>query len=87
MYRKVLEKMRQCVQQGRYKATTHADKALDKRDLAPDDVRRAVLNGRIVERQQDNGGEYKYRIQGRTITGSEIIVVANIVQINKKNGR
>ncbi len=85
MYRNVLLKIQRYIERRLYRMTIHADKALDKRGLTPEDVRRAVLNGRISEpRQKDDTGEYKYLIQGRIATGSEIIVVVKIERIDKE---
>lgn len=81
MYRSVLRKMQQCIQQGRCKARSHAYDEMDEDDIQIEDAMRAILNGRIRERQWDSVyHEYKYIVRGRTIAGYEIEVVAKIEQ-------
>jgi hypothetical protein len=43
------------------------------------DVERGVLTGEIVERQPDRAtGEYKYLIEGETVAGDPVVVVAKL---------
>ena len=59
--------------------TLHADEEMDDDDLSIFDVERAILNGEIIERQQDTSPkELKYIVRGQTIDGSYIIIVAKI---------
>jgi Domain of unknown function (DUF4258) len=80
MHEDVLQRMRQSVRQERYRITYHADQEMYKDKLSDLDVERAVLNGRIVDRQKDYGsGEFKYLIQGKEYYGNSIIVVAKLL--------
>lgn len=46
-------------------------------DLSIFDVERGILTGKITERQKDRiTGEWKYLIEGKTIAGDSLIVVA-----------
>lgn len=79
MYRKALEMMRQCVRQGLCKPSSHGFDEIIDDDLFFEDVERAILNGRITERQWDSyHQEFKYVVHGRAISGDEIEVVAKI---------
>ncbi len=79
MYSKVLEKMQRCVQQGQYVVRPHVHKRMRNRGLAIKDVERAILTGRIIERQWDNTyQEFKYIVRGMAMSGDEIEVAAKI---------
>lgn len=57
--------------------TTHADEEADADDFTIFDVESAVLTGAIVERQKDRDtGERKYVVQGQTLEGRTLCVVA-----------
>jgi hypothetical protein len=57
---------------------------MDEDKLSIFDVERAILTGKILERQKDTKmGEWKYLIQGQTIDNSIIEIVAKLSQTNK----
>lgn len=71
--------MRDKVRTRQYVMTLHAEEEMSDDDLTIFDVERAILTGEIVERQKDRvTGEWKYLIQGQTVTDEEIVVVAKI---------
>lgn len=77
MFEDMLQRMRHSIRQQRYRITYHADQEMSNDKLSDVDVERAVLTGRIVERQRDYGtNEFKYLVQGGDYYGNPIIVVA-----------
>lgn len=79
MFERILERMRRLVHESEYVATTHAQEAMEDDELTIFDVERCLLTGRIVERQRDRQrGEWKYLVQGQTLDGSAMVVVAKI---------
>jgi hypothetical protein len=59
--------------------TLHAEEEMDDDRLSIFDVERGVLTGEIVERQQDHTTtEWKYLIEGRTVSDDPIVVVAKL---------
>ncbi len=79
MFQRVLRRMRDKVRTRQYVMTLHAEEAMSDNELTIFDVERGILTGEIIERQKDRAtGEWKYLIQGRTIAGEEIVVVAKI---------
>ena len=79
MFPGILKKLKDCIKNNRYIVTLHADEEMDDDDLSIYDVESAVLNGVLIERQQDKSPkEWKYILRGQAIDGSFIIVVAKI---------
>jgi hypothetical protein len=79
MYARILGRMRQLVLEQRYIVTLHADEEMDVDGLSVYDVESVVLCGQIVERQRDAAtSEYKYRIRGQTLVGSEAEVITKL---------
>ena len=69
--------MRELVRRGQFVMTTHADEEADADDFTVFDVESALLTGAIVEKQKDREtGEPKYVIEGETISGRPISVIA-----------
>ena len=57
--------------------TTHADEEADADDFSVFDVERAILTGKIVERQKEaETGEWKYLISGEAVDGRPMSVIA-----------
>jgi len=53
-------------------------------DFAIYDVERGILTGEILERQKDQiTAEWKYRINGKTISGDEIELIVKLSPTNK----
>ena len=79
MYPRILGRMRESVRQNRIILTIHAIEEMDADDLLKVDLEHCILNGEIVARQWDsNFKHYKYILDGETLAGEEIEVVANL---------
>ncbi len=69
-FEKVLQEIREKIRQENYVVTIHADEEMDDDRLTILDVEDCILNGDILERQQDRTtGESKYRIRGYSLEG------------------
>jgi uncharacterized lipoprotein len=70
--------MQKKVRQRQYVMTLHADEEMDEDDLTIFDVERAILTGKIIERQKDTETkEWKYLVRGKTVDEETMIVVVN----------
>ena len=79
MYPRVLGQLREKVRNRQYVMTIHAEEEMDDDDFSIFDVESGILSGKIRERQKDqNTGEWKYVIEGQTLVGDSIAVVAKI---------
>ncbi len=79
MFQRVLKQMRDKVRNRQYVMTLHAEEEMSDDELTIFDVERGILTGEIVERQKDaQTGEWKYLVQGHTVTGDDIVVVGKI---------
>jgi len=77
-------RMREKVRRREYVVTAHARKEMIDDDFAIYDVERGILTGEILERQKDQiTAEWKYRINGKTISGDEIQLIAKLSPTNK----
>ncbi|MCH8021214.1 DUF4258 domain-containing protein [candidate division KSB1 bacterium] len=76
--------MREKVRRREYVVTAHARKEMIDDDFAIYDVERGILTGEILERQKDQiTAEWKYRINGKTISGDEIELIVKLSPTNK----
>ncbi len=79
MYDRMLRQMRERIRTRQYVMTVHAEEEMDNDNLSIFDVERAILTGRIVERQQDRvTAEWKYLVEGETVSGDLVVVVAKL---------
>ena len=79
MFEHILKQMQEKIRTRQYIMTLHAEEEMDDDELTIFDVERAILTGKIVERQKEhNMGEWKYLIKGYTINYNQIIVVAKL---------
>ncbi len=84
MFQRILKQMRDKVHQRQYVMTLHAEEEMSDDDLSIFDVERGLLTGEIVERQKDvQTGEWKYLVQGKTVSDDAIIVVTKISPTGK----
>jgi hypothetical protein len=75
MFERILRQLREKIRTRQYVMTIHAVEEMDDDGLAVFDVERAILTGKVIERQRDKiTGEYKYLVKGQTI-GDDIVVV------------
>ena len=79
MYDRILKQMRERIRTRRYVMTLHAEEEMTDDNLSIFDVERGILTGRIIERQKDHAtAEWKYLVEGETITGNLAVVVAKL---------
>jgi hypothetical protein len=76
--------MRDKIRKREYVMTIHAEEEMNNDCLTIYDVERGILTGKILERQKDVGtAEWKYRINGQTISGGEVEIIAKMSPIGK----
>lgn len=79
MFDRVIKIMREKIRKLEYIMSIHADDEMNDDCLTIFDVERCILTGKILERQKDKDtAEWKYRINGKSLSGSELEVVAKI---------
>ncbi len=79
MYDRALKRMQEKIRTRQYVMTLHAEEEMTSDDLSIFDVERGILTGKIIERQKDRvTGEWKYLVEGETIAGDLVIVVARL---------
>ena len=79
MFNRVLQRMRELVRTSRYVLTTHGADEIEVDGLTIYDVEHCILSGKIIQRQKDRTtGEWKYLVEGRTLTAGRAVVVAKI---------
>lgn len=84
MHPRILTQMREKVRNRQYVMTLHAEEEMDDDNLSIFDVESGVLTGEIRERQKDQEtAEWKYLIEGQTLSGDSIMVVSKISPTNK----
>jgi len=83
MYSRILYRMRNRIRNREYVVTAHARREMIDDGYSVYDLERGVLTGEVVERQRDQmTGEWKYRIRGSTVSGSEIEVLTKLSPTN-----
>ena len=79
MYDRILKRMQEKIRTRQYVMTLHAEEEMADDNLSIFDVERGILTGRIIERQKDHAtAEWKYLVEGETIAGNLVIVVAKL---------
>ena len=79
MYDRILKQMREKIRTRQYVMTLHAEEEMDDDNLSIFDIERGILTGRIIKRQKDLvTAEWKYLIEGETVAGSPVVVVAKL---------
>ena len=79
MFERILKRMWGKIRVRRYVITLHAEDEMNDDGLTIYDVERCILTGTILERQKDRvTAEWKYRIRGKAIDGSEVEVIAKL---------
>lgn len=79
MFDRVIKIMREKIRKLEYIMSIHADDEINDDCLTIFDVERCILTGKILERQKDKDtAEWKYRINGKSLSGGELEVVAKI---------
>lgn len=84
MFERVLKLFRERIRAGRFVVTLHAAEELEDDGLSVYDVEHAILTGKITRRQRDvDTGEWKYLVNGRTLSDEEVVVVAKLSPTDK----
>jgi len=84
MYDSILQRLQECIRTRQYVMTLHAEEEMNDDNLSIFDVERGVLTGLIIERQKDRDTEeWKYLIEGRTLTGERVVIVAKLSRTGK----
>ena len=79
MFDRILREMQERVRTRQYIVTLHAEEEMEDDELSIFDVERAVLTGKIVERQRDNQTtEWKYRLSGESINNKKTELITKI---------
>jgi len=80
VYSRILHRMREDVRLSRYVMTKHALEEMYNDGLTIFDVENGILRGAIVARQKDQEtGEWKYVVEGKTVDEEDILVVVGKV--------
>ncbi len=84
MFDRILNRIREKIRTRQYIMTYHARREMNYDDLTVYDIERAILTGKIIERQKDETtNEWKYRIEGKTAEGGKVEVIAKISPTDK----
>jgi hypothetical protein len=84
MFDRILKEMRGKIRRRAYIMSIHAEEQMNDDDLSIFDVEACVLTGKILERQKDKvTDEWKYRINGQSLSGGEVEVVAKLSPTGK----
>ncbi len=84
MFDHILKEIRDKIRKREYIMSIHAEEEMDDDYLTIFDVERCILTGKILERQKDKDtAEWKYRINGKSLSGGEVEVVAKISPTGK----
>lgn len=84
MFDRILKRMREKIRTRQYVMTVHAEEEMDNDSLAIYDVEHGILTGEILEREKDRvTAEWKYRIRGETVDGTEVEEMAKLSPTGK----
>ena len=79
MFDRVLRRMRKLVRTSRYVMTVHGHEEIEADQLTVFDVEHCILTGEIIKRQKDRRtGEWKYLVEGKTLSGDRAVAVSKI---------
>jgi hypothetical protein len=84
MFERILKRFRERIRTRQFVMTMHAVEEMEDEGFTVLDVERAILTGKVVERQkEEKTGEWKYLVEGLAISADEIVVVARLSQTSK----
>jgi hypothetical protein len=84
VFNRILKEMRDKIRNREYIMTIHGEEEMNNDSLTIFDVERCILTGKILERQKDKAtAEWKYRINGKSLSGGEVEVVTKISPTGK----
>ena len=79
MYERILNLMQEKIRLQEYVMTLHAEEEMNDDNLSIFDVEQGILTGNIIEKQKDHvTAEWKYLIEGETVAGNLVVVVAKL---------
>ena len=79
MFPHIIKRFHDKIRTRQYVMTIHAEEEMDKDGLSIFDIERCILVGEIIERQKDiETGEWKYLVNGKTLSEEKVIVVAKL---------
>lgn len=84
MFDRILREIRDKIRKREYVMTLHAEEEMNDDCLTIYDVENCILAGKIAERQKDRKTtEWKYRINGESVAGGEVEVIAKLSPTSK----
>ncbi len=84
MFERILTEIRDKIRLCQFIMTVHAEEEMNDDELSIFDLERCVLTGEITERQKDKEtGEWKYVVEGQSLTNKKIVVVVKISPTGK----
>ena len=84
MFERILRRIHEKIRRRQYVLTLNARREMVEDELTIYDIERAILSGKILERQRDiETDELKYCIQGRTVAGIEMEAVVKFSPTGK----
>jgi hypothetical protein len=84
MFDHILKDMRDRIRKLEYIMSIHADDEMNNDCLTIFDIERCILTVKILERQRDKiTAEWKYRINGKSLSGGEVEVIAKLSPTGK----
>jgi hypothetical protein len=84
MFDRILKEMQDKIRRREYIMSIHAEEEMNDDDLSIFDVEACILTGKILDRQKDKvTAEWKYRINGQSLSGGEVEVVAKLSPTGK----
>jgi len=84
LFNRILKEMRDKIRRLEYIMTIHAEEEMNDDCATIFDVERCILTGKILERQKDKDtAEWKYRINGESLSGGEVEVVTKLSPTGK----
>lgn len=79
MFDRIIKIMRGKIRSRQYIMSLHGNEEMDEDSLSIYDVEHCILTGNISERQKDKvTAELKYRINGQSLGGGKVEVVAKL---------
>ncbi len=84
MFNRILKEVRDKIRKLEYVMTLHGEEEMNNDSLTIYDVESCILTGKILERQKDKEtAEWKYRINGKTISGEEVEAIVKLSPTGK----
>jgi hypothetical protein len=71
---KVLREIQDCIRNGKYEITIHADEEAQEDDVTIADIKNAILTGKIVKKYINDPRGIRYKISGKTLSGQELFL-------------